>query len=68
MDALKAGVEKTIEAVEGKRACDKLEKANDPNIKPSQRMDAEFEAHKAAEKAAECHVKADAYKTKHVNH
>jgi hypothetical protein len=67
MDALKAGVEKVKEAVEGKKVDDKLEKAIDPNVKPSERMDAEFEAKKAAGKADEHHAKAEIYKTKHVN-
>jgi hypothetical protein len=67
MDALKAGVAKVKEAVKGKKADDKFEKANDPNVKPSERMDAVFEANKAATKAAEQHAKAEEYKNKHMN-
>ena len=67
MDAIKAGIEKVKEAVESKKADDKLEKACDPNVKPSERMDAEFEANKAAAKAAEHHANAEQHKTKHVN-
>ncbi len=67
MDAIKAGIEKVKEAVESKKADDKCEKANDPNVKPSERIDAQFEANKAAVKAAEHHAKAEQYKTKHVN-
>jgi len=67
MDALKAGAEKFKEAVEEKKADHKKEKANDPNVKPSERMDAEFEANKATTKAAEYHAKAEEHKTKHVN-
>lgn len=67
MDALKAGVEKVKEAVEGKKVDEKLAKVNDPNVKPSERMDAEFEANQAAAKAAEHHAKAEAHKNKHVN-
>ena len=67
MDALKAGMEKVKEAVETKTAQEKLEKINDPNVKPSERMDAKFEANQAAAKAAEHHTMAEAYKSKHVN-
>ena len=67
MDALKAGVEKMKEAVEGKKVDEKLNKANDPNVKPSERMDAQFEANKAAAKAAEHNVKAEEHKIKHLN-
>jgi len=67
MDAIKAGVEKVKEAVEGKKAEDELQKIDNPNVKPSERMDAEFEANKAASKAAEHHAKAEEHKTKHVN-
>jgi len=67
MDALKAGVEKVKEAVDGKKAGDELNKINNPNVKPSERMDAEFEANKAATKAAEHHAKAEEHKNKHVN-
>ncbi len=67
MDALKAGVEKMKEAVDGKKADNELKKVNNPNVKPSERMDAEFEANKAATKAAEHHAKAEEHKNKHVN-
>ncbi|CAF0798378.1 unnamed protein product [Adineta steineri] len=67
MDAIKAGIEKVKEAVDTKKADEKLEKANDPNVKPSERMDAQFEANKAAAKACEHHVKAEECKAKHVN-
>jgi hypothetical protein len=67
MDALKAGIEKVREAVETKTANEKFEKINDPNVKPSERMDAEFEADQAAAKAAVHHAKAEEYKLKHIN-
>jgi hypothetical protein len=66
MDAVKAGIEKVKEAVESKKVDEKLEKACDPNVKPSERLDAQFEADKAAVKAAEHHNKAEAHKNKHV--
>lgn len=66
MEAVKAGVEKVKEAMDSKTAEKKLEKAGDPNIKPSERMDAQFEANKAACKAAEHHAKAEHHKAKHV--
>lgn len=67
MDAIKAGIEKVKEAVDTKKADDKQEKANNPNVKPSERLDAQFEANKAAQKAAEHHAKAEEHKTKHAN-
>ena len=67
MDALKAGLEKAKEAVNIKTANEKLEKAADPNMKPSERMDAEFEANQAAIKATHNQAKAEEYKSKHVN-
>ncbi|UJR25113.1 hypothetical protein I4U23_006472 [Adineta vaga] len=66
MDAVKAGIEKAKEAMDNKTAEKKLEKANDPNVKPSERLDAQFEAGKAACKAAEHHVKAEHHHAKHV--
>lgn len=66
MDAMKAGIEKTKEAVQTKRAEEKAEKANDPNIKPSERMDAAFESNKAAMKAQEHACRAECRKDKHV--
>lgn len=67
MDAIKAGVEKVKEVVESKRADHYTEKAQNPNVKPSEREDAHFEANKAIAKAAEHHAKAEIHKTKHVN-
>lgn len=67
MDAIQSGLEKAKEALEQKKANDKQAKANDPNIKPSERMDAQFEANKAAAKAAEHHDNAEQLKNKHVN-
>lgn len=67
MDALKAGIEKVKEAVEAKTANEQLEKVNDPNVKPSERMDAKFEADQAAVKAAAHHAKAEEYKSKYIN-
>ncbi len=66
MDAIKAGVEKAKEAMDCKKAEEKFEKANDPNVKPSERLDAQFEANKASVKAAEHHAKAEQLKAKHV--
>jgi hypothetical protein len=43
-----------------------LEKAHDPNVKPSERLDAQFEANKAAANAAKHHVKAEQHNIKHV--
>ena len=67
MDAIKAGIEKTKEALDAKKAENKAEKAMDPNVKPSERIDAQFEANKAAAKAAEHHIKAEAHSSKHAN-
>ncbi|CAF1257416.1 unnamed protein product [Rotaria sp. Silwood1] len=67
MDAVKAGVEKMKEATEQKKADSELKKMNDPNIKPSERMDAEFEANKAATKASQHHSNAEQFKNKHVH-
>ena len=67
MDAVKAGLEKTMEAVNIKTANENCAKASDPNVKPSERMDAAFEAHQAAAKAAEHHAKAEEYQCKHAN-
>ncbi|CAF4780310.1 unnamed protein product, partial [Rotaria sp. Silwood1] len=53
MDAVKAGVEKAKEAVQGKKAEDKANKASDPTVKPSERVDAAFEAGKARMKEQE---------------
>ena len=66
MDAIKAGLEKAKEASDSKKVEKNLEKANDPNVKPSERLDAQFEANKAAGKAAEHHAKADLHQAKHV--
>ncbi|CAF1241073.1 unnamed protein product [Adineta ricciae] len=44
----------------------KQEKANDPSVKPSERLDAQFDADKAACKAAEHHAKAELHHAKHV--
>lgn len=67
MDAIKSGMGKVKEAVDGKKADEKQAKANDPNAKPSERMDAQFEANQAAAKAAEHHANVEQLKTKHVN-
>lgn len=66
MEAVKAGIEKTKEAMDNKKVEQKLEKASDPNVKPSERLDAQFEANKAAAKAAEHHAKAEIHHAKHV--
>jgi hypothetical protein len=66
MEALKAGAEKVKEVVEQKKAEEKFEKAHDPNVKPSERLDAKFEGDKAAVKAAEHHAKAEHHHAKHV--
>ena len=66
MDAVKAGLEKAKEAMESKKAEEKIEKANDPNVKPTERLDAQFEANKAAAKAAEHHAKSEQLQAKHV--
>lgn len=67
MEAAKAGIEKIKEAVDSKKAEEKCEKANDPNVKPSERLDAQFEANKAAAKAAEHHAKAELHQAKHAS-
>lgn len=67
MDAIKAGIEKAKEAVHSKKAEDKAEKANDPTVKPSERVDAAFEAGKAAMKEQEHSCKAECYKEKHAS-
>lgn len=66
MEALKAGIEKTKEAVDAKKAEQQFEKAQDPNVKPSKRVDAQFEANKATAQAADHHVKAEIHRKKHV--
>jgi hypothetical protein len=67
MDALKAGIEKIKEAIEGKKTDDKLEKAFDSNVKPSERTDAQFEENQTEAKAVEHHVNAEEYKAKHMD-
>ncbi|CAF0920154.1 unnamed protein product [Didymodactylos carnosus] len=59
MDAAQAGIEKVKEAFHGQKAEAKTAKANDPNVKPSERMDAAFEAEKHKQKEAEHACKAD---------
>jgi len=66
MEALKSGVDKVKEALDTKKAEKNFEKAHDPNVKPSERLDAQFEANKAAAKAAEHHIKAEQHNIKHV--
>lgn len=68
MDAIKAGIEKTKEAVQGKKADDKAEKANDPTVKPSDRVDAAFESGKAKMKQQEHACNAECNKDKHAYH
>jgi hypothetical protein len=68
MDAVKAGVEKVKETVQGKKAEEKAEKANDPMKKPSDRVDAAFESGKAKMKEQEHACKAECQKDKHVYH
>ena len=65
MDAIKAGVEKVKEAVHSKKAEDKAEKAHDPTVKPSDRVDAAFESGKAQMKEREHACKAECYKDRH---
>ena len=65
MDAIKAGVEKMKEATQGKKAEDKAEKAHDPTVKPSDRVDAAFESGKAQLKEQEHGLKADHHQNKH---
>jgi hypothetical protein len=65
MDALKSGVEKIKESVQGKRAEDQAEIAHDITVKPSERVDAAFEAGKAAMKSQEHACKSECYKEKH---
>jgi len=67
MDALKAGVEKMKESVQGKKAEDQAEIAHDPTVKPSERVDAAFEAGKAAMKSQEHAGKSEIYKEKHAS-
>ncbi|CAF1145852.1 unnamed protein product [Adineta steineri] len=66
MDAVKAGIATAKEAHDNKTVEKKLEKAADPNVKPSERADAQFEAGKAACKAAEHHAKAEHHQAKHI--
>ena len=67
MDAVKAGLEKAKETVQGKKAEDKATKAHDPSVKPSDRVDAAFEAGKAINKEQEHAAKAEHHKNKHAN-
>ncbi|CAF1521348.1 unnamed protein product [Didymodactylos carnosus] len=59
MDALSAGLEKFKEAHHGHKAEEKAAIANDPNVKPSERLDAAFEAEKHKQKEVEHACKAD---------
>ena len=65
MDAIKAGVEKVKETVQSKKVDDKVQKANDPTVKPSERVDAAFDAGKAHIKEQEHALKAEHHKNKH---
>ncbi|CAF4087176.1 unnamed protein product [Rotaria sordida] len=53
MDAIKAGIEKAKETVQGKKAEEEARKASDPTVKPSERVDAAVEYGKAKMKEAE---------------
>lgn len=66
MEALKAGIEKTKEAIDARKAEEKFQKANDPNLKLDDRIHARNEAEKAVAKAAEHHDKAEIHHAKHV--
>ncbi|CAF1623907.1 unnamed protein product [Didymodactylos carnosus] len=67
MDALKAGAEKVKEVVHGHKADEKCEKACDPTKKPSDRVDAAFEAgkHKMKEQEHGCKSECHAQDHKH---
>jgi len=65
MDAIKAGIEKAKEVIEGKKADELATKANDPTEKPSERVDAAFEAGKSQMKEQEHAVKAECHKDEH---
>ncbi|CAF1505602.1 unnamed protein product [Adineta steineri] len=67
MDAIKAGLEKAQEALHMKKAEDCADKAHDPTVKPSERVDAAFAAGKAANKADEHGFKAEVHKEKHAS-
>jgi hypothetical protein len=67
MDALKAGAEKIKETVQGKKAEDKAAKAHDISEKPSDRVDAAFEAGKAKMKENEHACKSECHKDKHAS-
>ena len=66
MDALKAGIEKTKEATQGKLAEEKAQIAQDPTKKPSERADAAFESDKAKIKQDEHAHKAEKHKNEHI--
>ncbi|CAF4225975.1 unnamed protein product, partial [Rotaria sordida] len=68
MDAIKAGIEKAKETVQGKKAEEEARKASDPTVKPSERVDAAVEYGKAKMKEAEHACKAECHKDKHVCH
>ncbi|CAF0860925.1 unnamed protein product [Rotaria sordida] len=68
MDAIKAGIEKVKEAVQGKKAEEAARKASDPTEKPSERVDAAFKYGKARMKEEEHACKAEYNKDKHVCH
>ncbi|CAF4213656.1 unnamed protein product, partial [Rotaria sordida] len=68
MYAIKAGIEKAKEAVQGKKAEEAARKASDPTEKPSERVDAAFEYGKARRKEEEHAYKAECNKDKHVCH
>jgi hypothetical protein len=65
MDAIKAGVEKVKESIQSKKVHEETEKAYDPTLKPSERMDAAFAADQARMKQQEHGNKAELHKAKH---
>ncbi|CAF4836649.1 unnamed protein product [Rotaria socialis] len=68
MEPIKAGIEKVLETAQGNKAQEKLEKANDPNVKLNERVDAAFAAGKAKNSEHDHAVKGDHHKNKHSSH
>jgi hypothetical protein len=66
MDAIKAGIEKVKETVQGKKVDDKTAVAHDPTQAPNARVDAALEAGQAKIEEKEHACKAECHKDKHI--
>ena len=68
MDAIKAGIEKVKETVQGKKADEQIAKAHDSTQLPSERVDAALESGNAKIKEREHAVKSECHKDQHCTH